>query len=238
MAEPELRGGRERNARATREAILKAAEVIFAEHGFDGARLDAIARRSGYNKSLIGQYFGDKLGLYSEVIRRADHATRDQQMQPIAWLAEDKAALSPEQFASLLKQFMGEMFDFYLAHPQIARILVWEMAGGWQTYGEIATQLDTSEMERLRPLLSKIRDAGLLHSDVDPMIQFVLAQVLLMLFQACIPLFRLFLPTEGLPEPEALSRAREFLVEFIARGLLADLPEQISQEGLTSQDTP
>jgi TetR/AcrR family transcriptional regulator len=229
MDEPELRSGRERNARATREAILKAAEEVFAEHGFDGARLDAIAKQSSYNKSLIGQYFGDKLGLYREVIRRADHATRDVQMQPIAWLAQDEATQNPEQFASLLKQFMGDLFDFYLEHPQIARTLIWEMADGWQTYGTMAAQLDTSEMEQLRPFLSKVKDAGLLHSDVDPMIQFVLAQVLLMLFQACLPLFRLFLPTEGLPEPEALSRAREFLVSFIARGLLADLPEQDGQ---------
>ncbi len=230
MDEPELRGGRERNARATREAILQAAEVVFAEHGFDGARLDAIARQSGYNKSLIGQYFGDKLGLYREVIRRADHAARGLQMQPIAWLTQDEAQLRPEQFASLLKQFMGEMFDFYLEHPQVARILVWEMAQGWQTYGKMATQFDSSEVELLRPLLSKVREAGLLQSDFDPMIQFMMAQVLLMLFQACIPLFQLFLPAEDLPEPQALSRAREFLVSFLARGLLADPPEQISQE--------
>jgi TetR/AcrR family transcriptional regulator len=223
MAELELRGGRERNARATREAILNAAEAVFAEHGFEGARLDAIARISGYNKSLIGQYFGDKLGLYCEVIRRADHATRDLQMQPIAWLAEDETALSSERFASLLKRFMGELFDFYLQHPQIARILVWEMAEGWQTYGKMAAQLDTSELEQLRPLLSKIKEAGLLHSDIDPMIQFVLAQALLMLFQACIPLFRLFLPPEDQPSQEAQARAREFIVSFITRGLLADL---------------
>src|SRR5450432_3516336 len=117
MTELELRGGRERNARATREAILHAAEAVFAEHGFAGARLDAIAKASGYNKSLIGQYFGDKLGLYREVIRHADHAPRDLQMLPIAWLAEDEAQLRPEKFASLLKRFMGEMFNFYLEHP-------------------------------------------------------------------------------------------------------------------------
>ena len=56
------------DAEGAREAILNAGEEVFAEHGFDGARIDAIAKSSGYNKSLIFQYFGDKLGLYAAVI--------------------------------------------------------------------------------------------------------------------------------------------------------------------------
>jgi TetR/AcrR family transcriptional regulator len=225
MSQPDSRRGRVHNAAGAREAILNAAEQVFAEHGFAGARVDTIAEVAGYAKGLIFQYFGDKLALYSEVIKRADQATRDLQLQPIAWLAEDDAALAPPQFVTLLKRFLGELFDFYLEHPQITRILLWEMANGWQTYAKIAAQIDTSEMERLRPLLSAIKDAKLLHSDVDPMMQFVTVESLLMIFQACIPLFQLFLPTESLPSPEALVRAREFIIDFIARGLLADLPE-------------
>ena len=64
--------GRIRDANRTREAILAAAAAIFAAQGFAGVRLDAIAEDSGYNKSLIGQYFGDRLGLYSEMIVRGD----------------------------------------------------------------------------------------------------------------------------------------------------------------------
>ena len=63
MSEPDSRRGRAHDAQAAREAILNAAEAVFAEHGFDGARIDAIAALAGYNKSLIFQYFDDKLGL-------------------------------------------------------------------------------------------------------------------------------------------------------------------------------
>src|SRR5258708_3118266 len=69
--EPGSRRGRIHDAKGAREAILNAAEMVFAEHGFDGARIDAIAEESGYNKSLLFQYFGDKLGLYAEGIKRA-----------------------------------------------------------------------------------------------------------------------------------------------------------------------
>ncbi len=54
---------RERDAEVARKAILDAAEEIFAQEGFDGARIDAIAEASGYNKSLIFHYFEDKLRL-------------------------------------------------------------------------------------------------------------------------------------------------------------------------------
>jgi AcrR family transcriptional regulator len=225
MSQSGSRRGRRHNAEGAREAILNAAEEVFAEHGFDGARVDAIAAVAGYNKSLIFQYFGDKLGLYAEIIRRADDKTRGMQTRVIALLTKGDAALGPEKLAPLIKSFMGEIFDFYTQHPRMARIFLWEMAEGWQTYGKIASQLDTSDIEMLRPLLSTIKDAGLLRSDFDPMIQIAVAELMSVLFLACVPLFQMFLPTEGLPSPEALARGREFIIEFIARGLLADPPE-------------
>src|SRR5579883_2677374 len=73
MSEPgSSRRGRTHDAEGAKEAILNAAEEVFAEHGFDGARIDAIAAKAGYNKSLIFQYFGDKLNLYAEITKRAD----------------------------------------------------------------------------------------------------------------------------------------------------------------------
>jgi TetR/AcrR family transcriptional regulator len=222
LSQPGARRGRAHNAEGAREAILNAAAEIFAEHGFDGARVDAIAAAADYNKGLIFQYFGDKLGLYYEVLKRADDETRDMQMRAIAKLAESNAAPHREEAIPLLKNFMGEMFDFYLEHPQMARIFLWEMAEGWQTYAKIAAQIDISDIDRIRQILSA---KELLRSNLDPMIQVVTAQFIPMLFLACIPLFQMFLPGEGLPSPEALIRAREFIVDFIANGLLAGQPE-------------
>lgn len=60
---------RERNPERSRERLLDAALTEFAEHGFAGARVDAIARRSGLNKQLISHHFGGKRGLYDAVMR-------------------------------------------------------------------------------------------------------------------------------------------------------------------------
>jgi AcrR family transcriptional regulator len=57
-----------------RAAILDSAEAAFAEFGFGGASLRAIAREAGVNQAMVGYYFGSKEGLLQEVIRRrADH---------------------------------------------------------------------------------------------------------------------------------------------------------------------
>lgn len=66
---PEPVSGRERNPERSRERLLDAALTEFAEHGFAGARVEAIARRSGLNKQLISHHFGGKRGLYDAVMR-------------------------------------------------------------------------------------------------------------------------------------------------------------------------
>ncbi|MFZ5426132.1 MAG: TetR family transcriptional regulator, partial [Thermodesulfobacteriota bacterium] len=49
-------------------AILEAASTVFAEHGFAGARVDAIARAAGLNKAMLYYRVGDKARLYELVI--------------------------------------------------------------------------------------------------------------------------------------------------------------------------
>lgn len=60
---------RERNPERSRERLLDAALTEFAEHGFAGARVGAIADRAGLNKQLISHHFGGKRGLYESVMR-------------------------------------------------------------------------------------------------------------------------------------------------------------------------
>jgi AcrR family transcriptional regulator len=63
--------------RDARSAILDAAERAFAELGFGGASLRAIARQAGVNQALVHYYFDNKDGLFSAVIdRRAGDINR------------------------------------------------------------------------------------------------------------------------------------------------------------------
>lgn len=51
---------KKRNAIVTKARILSVAEEIFSEVGFDGAKVDDIAKEAGVNKALIYYYFKSK----------------------------------------------------------------------------------------------------------------------------------------------------------------------------------
>lgn len=54
---------RARNRDETQAAILAAAQALLADEGFSGFGVNALARRSGYDKQLIYRYFGGLDGL-------------------------------------------------------------------------------------------------------------------------------------------------------------------------------
>ena len=55
-------------AHKSKESILAASEKIFAKHGFEGARIDLIAKEANVNKQRIYAYFGSKQKLYRQVL--------------------------------------------------------------------------------------------------------------------------------------------------------------------------
>lgn len=61
-------------------AILAAAEVEFDLHGFDGVRVEHVADRADFNKSLVYRHFGGKQGLWDAVVREAA-ARRESQLR-------------------------------------------------------------------------------------------------------------------------------------------------------------
>ncbi len=58
------RTGRRPGNQDTREAILKAARKTFAERGYDGASIRAIATSAGVDPALVHHYFGTKDDLF------------------------------------------------------------------------------------------------------------------------------------------------------------------------------
>jgi len=231
MTEPGPRRGRTHDAEGAREAILDAAEAVFAEHGFDGARVDAIAAAAHYNKSLIFQYFGDKLGLYNAVIRRADDQTREMQIQVIGSLLDDEVIFDAHKVRTLLETFLGAYFDYLVEHPRIARIYVWEMAEGWQTYAKILSQRDYEDVEQFGPLLLKLQNAGMMRSGINPMMQIMLVFFLGPVYLALVPMAHIMLPGTDFSSPAALAAARQYITDFIVRGIMANPVETKPQKG-------
>ncbi|MBD3664893.1 TetR/AcrR family transcriptional regulator [Sulfitobacter aestuariivivens] len=60
------------------QKILEAAERTFAEHGFDGAGMKALATRAQVSQSLLHYHFGSKGRLYEAVIRNRSTLINDE----------------------------------------------------------------------------------------------------------------------------------------------------------------
>jgi len=231
MTEPRRKRGRERvyDAQKTREASLSAAEMLFAERGFDGTSVDAIAGQAGYNKSLIFQYFGDKLGLYSQVLKRSDREMGELMGRAYASvslsLADESVTLRAEEFRTFLVTMIRSIFDYLLEHSRLMRILTWEMAASWQTFAEIAAQFAPEDRALATPLFQRAREAGLLRSDFVPTIQFSMLVPWCQIYLGYLPLYQRLLPDENLTSTSRLVDAREYLVDFVVAGMMGSLPE-------------
>lgn len=68
-----------RNATPSQRRILRVAADEFAKKGYDGARIDAIARRCKISKNLIYHYFDGKEALFIAVLERAYASLRERQ---------------------------------------------------------------------------------------------------------------------------------------------------------------
>src|ERR1700729_263715 len=113
IAKPSIREGNER-------AILAAAEAVFAEHGFGGATMAAIAARAGVPKPNIHYYFPTKLRLYRAVVERVLTAWLD------AALSFDTSADAGEA----LTAYIGAKMDLAREMPLSSQIWASEIMRG------------------------------------------------------------------------------------------------------------
>ena len=103
-ASPKRPSKREVGAEDRRQAILDAALAEFSEKGFEGARLDDIAKRAGVAKGTIYLLARDKTDLFEKVVLQA--------LGPMLTKLSVEGAEAPaslEQFRSLFRFFLDEV---------------------------------------------------------------------------------------------------------------------------------
>jgi TetR/AcrR family transcriptional regulator len=81
-----------RSAPEARGRILEAALKEFGDHGYRGARIEAIARRAHVRRGLIAYYFGTKEGLFralarerAEAVERIEQRIRKGRDDTVSW---------------------------------------------------------------------------------------------------------------------------------------------------------
>lgn len=104
-----LRPRHRRDAEATRARILAAATEEFTRHGLAGARGDRIAERAQSSERMVYYYFGNKEGLYREVLDAVYVELRQ------AERSLDLDGLAPPEALSTFCRFV---WRYYHAHPE------------------------------------------------------------------------------------------------------------------------
>ena len=223
------RKGRERDADVAREAILNAAETIFARNGFSGARVDDIATAAGYNKALIFHYFDDKLGLYQALMSRTKESIFTELGAAFDRFFADghggTGAVTARRIHDFAADCVRAIFDYYSQHRDAARIMAWEAAEGWRTFATCAPQTPQNWSTRGDDLLRRAQAAGVVRADLDPVIMFTLVMSLPLIHLISLPRYQLIFPTFDFTSPEGLAHAREQIIELVVRGALAH-PEE------------
>jgi AcrR family transcriptional regulator len=101
----------------TRRDILAVATKEFADHGFNGARIDAIAARTSTTKRMIYYYFGGKERLYIAVLEQEYGRIRNAEAELHLELLEPEAAI---------RRLTEFTFDYDHAHPDFVRLVAIE----------------------------------------------------------------------------------------------------------------
>ncbi|HEV8190258.1 MAG TPA: TetR family transcriptional regulator [Ktedonobacterales bacterium] len=220
---------RGRDAGSARQAILAAAEEAFANQGFDGARVDAIAEASGYNKALLFHYFGDKLGLYREVVfLRRDETDGCIGEMLLEAAGDPSIPLDRARVQAFIEQVSGWMFDHFAERPRVLRIFAWEIASGWESF-LAAKRENPHAFKWVGPALDFIHRAqeqGIIHRDLDPKMIVIHIMSMTTIYLLSIPRYEMLFHNEDLTAPEAMAHAREQMVRLAVHAVMTS-PQEI-----------
>src|SRR5215813_11173801 len=110
-----------RPSEITRDRILKAAERLFAERGYEDTSVRAIVSKARVNQAAVNYHFAGKDGLYLEVLKAAMAAlTRDD---------SDTGETTNVSAEQELRRFVRQQLRPLLARDELSRymhIFAWE----------------------------------------------------------------------------------------------------------------
>ncbi len=143
-----------------RGEILAAAIDLFADCGFDGASINAIACRAGTSKANVFHHFGSKDALYLETMRTACGT-----FEPVL----DGLDRSGNDFPERVRQFVRDDIAQMFAEPDRARLILREVLESGPSRGrELASEVFDHQFARLVEMFRAGQHAGAFDSDVPP----------------------------------------------------------------------
>jgi AcrR family transcriptional regulator len=141
---------RQERSRRSYEALLTAAEELFAVHGYDAIGTPEIAQKAGVSVGTFYRYFDDKHEVYLEIMRR----------MMVAAYSETIDRLTPEHFVGrarheTISEACSILFEHVLSRPQLTRSFM-EMSLRDTQVAELRRGFEQLGVQRLGSLIEAI----------------------------------------------------------------------------------
>ena len=104
--------------KSTEEIIFDAAQEVFVQKGFNGARMEEIAKEAGINKSLLHYYYRTKEKLFSAIFSRVFSTFMPKALD---FIESDAPLFSKIEF------FVNTYIDLLLKNPYIPNFIIGEI---------------------------------------------------------------------------------------------------------------
>ena len=157
---------RTRDADRSRQAILDAAETLFADRGLEAVSLQQIGDAAGLSRGTPNYFFGSKQDLYVAVLERVFAEREEATMRAFApvraWCESARAGSLREPLARAIESYMS----FLLARPAFVRLVVREELRGGEGL-RLAQREATAMRDALAAVRAVARKRSLRRFDVD-----------------------------------------------------------------------
>lgn len=144
------------------QKIIDVATSVFAQDGFNGARMKRIAEKAGVNQSLLHYYFHSKEKLYEEVLFRF--------FSGVCLSLANHLTIKADPVDSF-KNFIDTYLDILNSRPELSRLMLFELLEGGErlmrVIDRIFAETGVSPPSLAIPFLENARKKNLIRP-VDP----------------------------------------------------------------------
>jgi len=157
---------RTRDAEATKAKLLRVATTEFASRGYDGARVESIARNAGVNINLVYHYFGNKQGIYVAALESIYVLIRSHHQDMVLRNLDPETAMS---------ELVRSTFRMFVETPEAIGLLATEniQRARYVQDSQLISGLYNALLEFIRDTLERGVAAGVFRDGVDPVELFV-----------------------------------------------------------------
>jgi len=200
----------------TRSRVLKAAARLFAERGFNHVSIRDICKEAGSNVASVNYHFGDKLGLYRELIGAVAEGMNDAK---ISALEAGAGRLPEEQLRAYIRGFLHQLLG---QNPEgacwLGELVAREMTEPTPALDLIIEKGIKPAAERLKRLVGEVM--GLPADDPHVMLSASAIQGLCIWYRSSRTVAERMFPE--LPfTPERIDKVAEFVADFSLAGIRA-----------------